>query len=222
MLTMKPQPLQHGETYHIYNRGNNGETLFRQQRNYRHFLNLYTKHINPIANTYAYCLMPNHFHLLVHINNIPNPLGLNKSPRSSSTDPKGFSTSSKPSNTNPTGFKKRTPSQAFSNFFNAYTKAINKAYGRTGSLFENPFHRIPVHDSKYFWNLVIYIHQNPQRHGFVDDFRDWPYTSYEALTNLTRPTKIARDDLLARFGGREAAVEAHINIISDFKGLDYE
>ena len=30
-------------------------------------LQQYYKHINGIADTYAYCLMPNHFHLLVRI-----------------------------------------------------------------------------------------------------------------------------------------------------------
>jgi hypothetical protein len=51
----------------IYNRGNNGENLFREQRNYPYFLKLYAKHIEPIAETYAYCLLRNHFHLLVKI-----------------------------------------------------------------------------------------------------------------------------------------------------------
>ena len=67
MLT--PVALQPGEYYHIYNRGNNGETLFREQRNYPYFLKLYTKYIEPVAETYAYCLLKNHFHFLVRIKN---------------------------------------------------------------------------------------------------------------------------------------------------------
>jgi hypothetical protein len=63
----------------------------------------------------------------------------------------------------------KSGSQAFSNFFNAYAKAINLANGRTGPLFERPFKRIPVTDGKYFTRLLIYIHQNPQRHGLIDD-----------------------------------------------------
>ena len=62
-----PPPLAYNCYYHIYNRGNNRENLFKQDRNYRYFLKLYAKHIEPIADTFAYCLLPNHFHLLVRI-----------------------------------------------------------------------------------------------------------------------------------------------------------
>ena len=58
-------PLQPGHYYHIYNLGNNREDLFRETRNYAYFLKLYAHHIHPIADTFAYCLLRNHFHLLV-------------------------------------------------------------------------------------------------------------------------------------------------------------
>ena len=62
LKTMTIQPLQFGQYYHIYNRGNNRENLFAEQRNYPYFLKLYAKHILPVAKTFAYCLLPNHFH----------------------------------------------------------------------------------------------------------------------------------------------------------------
>lgn len=55
------QVLKSGIVYHIYNRGNNGETIFPEERNYGYFLQLYEKYISSIADTFAYCLMPNHF-----------------------------------------------------------------------------------------------------------------------------------------------------------------
>ena len=63
----KAEPLLYGQYYHVYNRGNNGETLFCEERNYPYFLKLYAQHIEPVAEAYAYCLMPNHFHFLVRI-----------------------------------------------------------------------------------------------------------------------------------------------------------
>jgi hypothetical protein len=63
----KPTPLRYGEYYHIYNRGNNRENVFIEERNYPYFLKLYAKHVEPIADTYAYCLLRNHFHVLVRI-----------------------------------------------------------------------------------------------------------------------------------------------------------
>ncbi|WP_423130326.1 transposase [Gaoshiqia sp. Z1-71] len=64
---MKVEPLTYGHYYHIYNRGNNSCNIFREADNYEHFLELYDKYISPVADTFAWVLMPNHFHLLVRI-----------------------------------------------------------------------------------------------------------------------------------------------------------
>jgi hypothetical protein len=52
---------------------------------------------------------------------------------------------------------------------------------RTGALFERPFKRIPVDTASYLMQLIVYIHQNPQKHLFKWDFRDWNYSSYHKL-----------------------------------------
>ncbi len=56
-----------GEYYHIYNRGNNKEKLFYKSKNYQFFLNRYKKYLNEAIDTFAYCLLPNHFHFLIGI-----------------------------------------------------------------------------------------------------------------------------------------------------------
>ncbi len=173
---VKPVPLQYGQTYHIYSRGNNRETIFVEERNYRHFLRLYAQHVLPIADTYAYCLLPNHFHLLVYIKEMDHP---------SAPDPK------------------RSPSQYFSNLLNAYARAFNRAYRRSGSLFQRPFGRKLVASDGYFTWLIAYIHQNPQMHGIVDDFRGWDYSSYQALKS-SQPTRLRREEVQALFGGPRA------------------
>jgi REP element-mobilizing transposase RayT len=60
-------PLIPGVVYHIYNRGNNGESIFIEERNYDYFMKLYSKYISPKAETFAYCLLRNHFHFMVRI-----------------------------------------------------------------------------------------------------------------------------------------------------------
>jgi hypothetical protein len=102
----------------------------------------------------------------------------------------------------------RAPSRAFANFFNAYAKAFNKAYQRTGALFQRPFGRIEVATEAYLTRLVTYIHQNPRRHGFVADFREWPYSSYHALLS-EKTTQLKREDVLEWFGGRDRLVAVH-------------
>ncbi len=61
------EQLDYGKFYHIYNCGINGCNLFNEPDNYQYFLGLYDKHISLVADTYAWVLMPNHFHLLVRI-----------------------------------------------------------------------------------------------------------------------------------------------------------
>jgi REP element-mobilizing transposase RayT len=173
----KEIPLLSGQYYHIYNRGNNGENLFQEERNYAYFFKLYIHYIYPIADTYAYCLMRNHFHLLVRIN--PKP------------DLTGFK--------NLSGLDAPLYSKQFSNLFNAYTKTINKTYQRTGNLFERPFKRILVDSDRYFIHLISYIHRNPQKHGFTNDFRTYPYSSFQTIQQQ-KTSRIAHAQVLQWFG----------------------
>ena len=57
-------------TYHIYNHANGDDSIFWEQDNYRFFLEKYVKYINPVADTFAYCLMRNRFHLMVRIKDV--------------------------------------------------------------------------------------------------------------------------------------------------------
>lgn len=59
--------LEPGFYYHIYNHANGRENLFCSDENYRFFISRYKKHIAPIADIFAYCLMPNHIHFLVRV-----------------------------------------------------------------------------------------------------------------------------------------------------------
>jgi len=193
-----PVPLLYDTYYHIYNRGNNRENIFIQERNYHHFFNLYANYIEPVTETFAYCLLRNHFHLLVRIKSEEEmEETLNKK-------------TLKVSGELGSGYA----SKQFSDFFNAYAKAINSAYGRTGSLFQHPFGRVMITDDLQFWNVIAYIHQNPQKHQFVDDFRDWKWSSY-GIISAEKPTKLKREVVLGWFGGKEQYLKLHQEWVSE-------
>ncbi|HSH05803.1 MAG TPA: transposase [Anaerolineae bacterium] len=175
-----PPKLTHNTYYHIWNRGANRQNIFTHHKNYQYFLQKYIQKIAPIAYTYAYCLLPNHFHLLI----------------------KTKDSTEIPTNT------PNTPSQLFSNFFNGYTRAFNRQQKRTGPLFEGRFGRKPVTTETYLQRLIIYIHRNPQTHGLIDDFRQWPYSSYKTLTSH-QPTRLQRDHVYNWFGTRQHFIHAH-------------
>jgi putative transposase len=191
-------PLTYGNFYHIYNRGNNHENIFRQERNYAYFLALWWKHISPIAQTWAYCLLRNHFHAAVYIKNKED---------ASTGSARSLS-----------GLK--DPSQYFSNFFNAYARGFNIACQRTGALFERPFKRIPINSTAYLMQLIVYVHQNPQKHRFAEDFRAWKYSSYHLLTSDI-PARLQREGVMQLFGSREDFVRIHQEI-QPFTGLEDE
>tara|TARA_R110002073_G_scaffold174557_6_gene331782 strand:+ start:14280 stop:14606 length:327 start_codon:yes stop_codon:yes gene_type:complete len=54
-----------GYLYHIYNQGNNQRDVFFNTENHLFFLKKIKKFILPYADIIAWCLMPNHFHLMV-------------------------------------------------------------------------------------------------------------------------------------------------------------
>jgi len=56
------------EFYHIYNRGNNKDRIFFEQKNYAFFFERFEKYVSQgDAVVHAYCLLPNHYHILVQI-----------------------------------------------------------------------------------------------------------------------------------------------------------
>ena len=209
-----PSPLLYNTHYHVYNRGVNGENLFVQERNYGLFLKLYEKHLSPVTDLFAYCLLKNHFHLLLRVKSEDEII---KTLRVS-FDTTPLVNQRNNSNQHPGSPAKplgsRYVSDRFSNFFNAYAKTINKSYGRTGSLFQHPFGRVPIKTNRQFWNVIAYVHQNPQKHGFVKDFRDWKYSSYGALLDGKR-TLIDRTEVMKWFGTREDYLSLHEQWISD-------
>lgn len=223
-----PAPLLFDTYYHIYNRGVNGENIFIEERNYDLFLNLFEKHITPVCDLFAYCMLRNHFHVSVRTKSEEEILEYKETLRVSSvseTKTLKVSTPAKEQELQdssasinkvlqekPLGFD--YVSRQFSNFFNAYAKTINKAYGRTGSLFQHPFGRVPIKNDRQFWNVIAYIHQNPQKHGFVKDFRDWKYSSYGIILT-EKKTSVNRSKVMAWFGNRDEYLKLHEHWVTD-------
>ena len=184
------EKLQFGGTYHVYNRGVNRCNLFYEKANYLYFMRLFADHIAPVVQVFAYCLLPNHFHFLLRLLDADEILSRN--------DLHDYWKHA----------RANRPHQYFSNCFNAYARTINDSYGRTGSLFQRPFRRIPVTSDGYFLTLVTYIHRNPQKHGLVKDFRDWQHSSYDAILH-DKPTRVAKTAVLDYFGNQVQFIEAH-------------
>lgn len=188
--------LEPHKVYHIWTHANGKENLFRVAENYRYFLRKYVHYIHPLVDTYAYCLMPNHLHLMLRVKNEREVLAALKKRKATL---QGFETLG--------GFSKSISLQ-FSHLFNAYTQAYNKMYKRKGSLFIPNFKRKLIDSDSYFSALVIYIHQNPVAHGFVKKLSDWTYSSYTSYLSQ-RHSLLQREEVLGWFGTSEGFQKDH-------------
>lgn len=142
MPTKRPQYLP-GHYYHFLNRGAHRLPIFREPRNYEFVLRslkLYCSRfrVPPIA----YCLMPNHYHLLLRQDgDFPARL---------------------------------VPHRVF----NSYSKAFNRRYGHSGTLFQGNYRVVHVQRDEHLLHLWRYIHANPVKDGLIADVALWPHSNY--------------------------------------------
>lgn len=163
-----------GGFYHIYNRANGDEVMFRDDRNYEYFLKKYRILINPIAKTCTYCLMPNHFHFLVQIR---SEIEIIKNLKNTRIMQKLCDESQEKYHY----WMSRILSHQFSRLFNSYTQSYNKFYDRKGSLFMPNYKRIKIKDDIYFVQLATYIHCNPVKSCLTKVPEDWKHSSYNSF-----------------------------------------
>ncbi len=145
--------------YHVFNRGNNQQLIFPQQRNYVFFTSKLKSILCGHCDIIAYCLMPNHFHLMLYLNE--NSIGLK--------------VKSKP--------LLQILEQKLGTLQSSYTRAINIQENKTGSLFQSKIKVIELlndHASTCFH----YIHQNPLKANLANDFNEWPHSSYSEYFDL--------------------------------------
>jgi len=188
-----------GELFHIYNRGNNSDKVFYSRRNYLFFIEKMNTYISPYADILAWCLMPNHFHFMVSVNEVELmlPNGLN---HVEIIDPL--------TGTERVGIKTRTFNQSIGIMLRSYTNAIHNQEGRTGALFQEETKAIILTDNisyipSYFpsaFGAIItayqdddmsyaercfhYIHQNPVSSHMVKKAEDWEFSSYRDYAGL--------------------------------------
>jgi putative transposase len=168
------------DLFHVYNRGNNSQHIFFIRDNYLFFLKKIKDHILPYANVLAWCLMPNHFHLMIEV--LQEELSVH-----SPGDLKS-----------PGEFRSLNDSIAI--MLRSYTRAINKQEKRSGALFQegtksiflnshelSPAYfqtdigtiaNISLNEIEYPNVCFNYIHQNPVKDGLVSKPEDWEFSSF--------------------------------------------
>lgn len=174
--------VQLGKHYHIYLNAQHTATIFPDEASYRTFLQLYLKWVEPIAETFAYCLLPNHFHFFVKIKTLRQQIETWYFDGAGSAD-----------------FEPLHPANQFGRLW---------AESGLDKLIQTSLTCIPVRDEMNYPHLVRYIHQNPTLHGISDNFRVWHWSSYKAIL-AGQPTKVQVETVLSWFYGVEWFDEMH-------------
>jgi REP element-mobilizing transposase RayT len=152
------------QLYHAYNQGNNRQAIFHFDNDYDTFKSYLKQFILPFAEIIAYCLMPNHFHLLIYARENCSVLVRQGGIRIGSLN---------------NGFRK---------LLSGYCRVFNCRYHQSGSLFRQKTKakwlgggiRIanrPYTCEEYCWNCFQYIHENPVAAGLVKNSIDWKWSS---------------------------------------------
>jgi REP element-mobilizing transposase RayT len=145
-----------GSLYHIYNRGNNQQFIYHNRENYLYFLNKVHQYITPRCSILAWCLMPNHFHFLVHTDE-----------RSCTPVPKIL-----------------IPSQHLTEgirlLLSSYSKGINNQQQTTGNVFQQKTKAKCINEGENQYDIIAfhYIHQNPKRAGLVIKMEEYEFSSF--------------------------------------------
>jgi len=147
--------------YHVYNRGNNRQNIFFNEGNYFYFLGKIRRHLLGQCDILAYCLMPNHFHLLVYTKEI---FENNKMIRSIATILSSYTQAI------------NNQENRVGNLFQQKTKA---------KLLENNADAIN-RNVDYALTCLNYIHQNPLRAGLVKNLEDWNFSSFNEFTGIKK------------------------------------
>jgi REP element-mobilizing transposase RayT len=87
--------------------------------------------------------------------------------------------------------------------FNSYTKAYNKKYETSGTLFEGRFRAKVIQTKSHLLHLCRYIHGNPVKDGLVADPADWTYSNYLDWIGERDGKLVDRDFIENQFGNAE-------------------
>jgi putative transposase len=168
------EPFESECYYHVFNHARGIDNLFDSDKEYRIFMVLISKYIIDIAHIYSYCLMPNHFHFLIRIKEFELPENFKE---------KGISD---------------FVSHQWGNVQNTYTKKKNYRSGNKGGLFCQSINRNLISSENYLQMAIVYIHNNPVKHGFCNLPNDWKYSSYNSIIS-DKSTQVERDEVLEWF-----------------------
>jgi putative transposase len=166
---------EEGHIYHVYNRGNNKEKIFYNNYNYLYFIEKIRAFILPYSDILAWCLLPNHFHLMIEVKRTAfnNVLLNNSIGRMLSSYTRAINNQE---NRAGSLFQKHTQAICLTTM-EGITPAWYKTHGITVINISLPEKDYPV-------VCMAYIHNNPVKDGLVEKPDKWEFSSFREYKGL--------------------------------------
>lgn len=184
------EPFESECFYHVFNHARGKDNLFDIDKEYQIFMELISKYILDIAHIYAYCLLPNHFHFLVQNKEVELPDNF--------------------ANKHESDFI----SHQWGNVQNTFSKKKNYRTGNRGGLFCQSINRNLITSEEYLQMCIVYIHNNPVKHGFCDAPDKWKFSSFNSIIS-TNPTQVKRAEVLEWFENKKNFIQYHKTNVDD-------
>lgn len=167
-------------TYHFYNQGNNKRPIFLDSMDYLHFLKLYRKYVHDHCDLLAWCLMPNHFHLMLILKESGEQI-IKIGPLELTLFSNGV----------------RLLQCQYSQYF-------NRKYFTSGSLFRQKAKIKCCDEMKGDYRILLfnYIHYNPVQSGLVNAMKDWDFSSFKDY-HFNRGGTLVNSEITAFYLGFE-------------------
>lgn len=193
------QAFEEDKVYHVYNRTNGGEKLFRCDENYRYFLSKWKQYLSPYVATRSFCLIPNHFHFQIRVHEVTEKIKAAIAKENSKR-----------------GERYLNGEAAYSHFIegqlkrmlSSYVLSFNKKYNRNGSLLQKRTRRVVLIDATNQCRNIAYNHHNPIHHNLCDNYGTWKWCSYNAFLS-DQSSSLAREECIDLFGGFAAFLAFH-------------
>jgi putative transposase len=181
---MRKTRITTGEYYHIYNRGNDKQDIFLEERDWIRFLFLILYFQSPVI--FYNISRPVSSFVRHRVFNISTD-EIEKIIKSRNVELVGFALMPNHFHLIVHEFKEGGISQYMQRVLNAYTKYFNAKYKKTGHLFQGPFHSIHIEDNEQLLHLSAYIHRNPREiKQWKNKEHQYPWSSYQDLIAQNR------------------------------------
>lgn len=161
MMLTRFLPVPFRPVFHLYNRSNDRRPLYLDHWSYINFLCRVQKNFADCAHLLGYCLMPNHFHLLIcPVDEVTRDLRYDGKPLGA--------------------LPNAAISEAVRRTLMGHTKSYNYRQGTTGSRYQQHT-RCKYHPGPLAYGLN-YVHFNPVVARLADHPSEWGYSSFNEFT----------------------------------------